>query len=310
MFFSFIICAFSILIIIISKYIWDINIRKLTNLVSIINNGYLEFWNVRDMFEKFWNRVSLFILVVIVGVISYLSIIRLYREVYSVIVIFLTIILFIITMIIMYFIFGVFLLIASKFNEYINKIQNIKTSNKLTLSFMCIAIYSTFLIFLKDKLIIQSYYFIFCGLIINYSVNFDLLLNIIKNPQYLISTTKLRKTIKVNREILKSMWIGAMMLLLFIIMNLFLGVLAINNINNQAYTGSGLANQSRIFDLLYYTIITFTTIGYGDIVPNAPESKVMAIIISFTSVICLIIFISSMLSAGSNYIKNSKNYRV
>ncbi|MBW6411008.1 potassium channel family protein [Clostridium weizhouense] len=80
----------------------------------------------------------------------------------------------------------------------------------------------------------------------------------------------------------------------------------IYNINGEAYLCSVTTNEIGILDLFYYTIVTFTTIGYGDIVPNAPESKVMAIIIAFTSVICLIIFISSILSAKSNFKKKLK----
>ena len=214
---------------------------------------------------------------------------------------------FIIINICIYYIFGMSLFVVSKFNGYISKIQNAKIINRLTFSFMCTIVYGTFLIFVKEKLIIQSYYFILSGLIVNYIVNFDLLLKVIKNPKELIGNIKLRQTINVKKEALKNMWSGTIMVIFFIIINLFLGVLTIYNIDSNAYFCTINSNQIDVLDLVYYTIVTFTTIGYGDIVPNALESKVMAIIISFTSVICLIIFISSMLSAGSNYIRNSRN---
>ena len=47
---------------------------------------------------------------------------------------------------------------------------------------------------------------------------------------------------------------------------------------------------------MYYTIITFSTIGYGDIYPISPVAKFMSMVISLTSFICLTIFVSSILS--------------
>ena len=63
------------------------------------------------------------------------------------------------------------------------------------------------------------------------------------------------------------------------------------------------ANANGYFDLFYYTIITFTTIGYGDIIPTTMPAKVLAIIISVTSVVCLTIFLGSILSY-----KDKQNY--
>ncbi|MDB2111811.1 potassium channel family protein, partial [Clostridium paraputrificum] len=50
------------------------------------------------------------------------------------------------------------------------------------------------------------------------------------------------------------------------------------------------------FDLFYYTIVTFTTIGFGDISPVSNLAKFMAIVISITSIICLTIFLGSIFS--------------
>lgn len=83
-----------------------------------------------------------------------------------------------------------------------------------------------------------------------------------------------------------------------IIIKLFLCVLMISNVYKDPYYSTILSSSSNIsnFDLFYYTVIAFTTIGYGDIVPNSIPSKIIAIIIAFTSVFCLILFVSSMLS--------------
>lgn len=50
-------------------------------------------------------------------------------------------------------------------------------------------------------------------------------------------------------------------------------------------------------------MITFTTVGYGDIVPLTVEAKIIAIIISVTSVICLTVFLSSVLSIKEDEIE-------
>ena len=48
--------------------------------------------------------------------------------------------------------------------------------------------------------------------------------------------------------------------------------------------------------LFYYTIITFTTVGYGDIVPITMEAKIVSSLISITNIICITIFLSTILS--------------
>ena len=46
----------------------------------------------------------------------------------------------------------------------------------------------------------------------------------------------------------------------------------------------------------YWTLTTVTTVGYGDISPISPVAKFMSIVISMTSILCLTIFVSSVLS--------------
>lgn len=79
--------------------------------------------------------------------------------------------------------------------------------------------------------------------------------------------------------------IASILMVGLIVLNLFLAVCFINGAEVGAFT-----NTPNNFDLFYYTIITFTTIGYGDIVPISIGAKIISIVISVTSVICLIIF--------------------
>ena len=86
----------------------------------------------------------------------------------------------------------------------------------------------------------------------------------------------------------------AVILLVMVIISLYLGVCFINIGSDNAYI-----NNPTYYDLFYYTIITFATIGYGDICPVSTIAKFMSIVISLTSIICLTIFVSSMLSYKS-----------
>lgn len=59
---------------------------------------------------------------------------------------------------------------------------------------------------------------------------------------------------------------------------------------------SAFTNAKWKFDLFYYTIITFSNIGYEDIVPNIFLAKVISILTSVKSVVCISVFLSSILS--------------
>ena len=85
--------------------------------------------------------------------------------------------------------------------------------------------------------------------------------------------------------------IASILIVIMIILNLFLAVCLINSDN----PGSFSYNPNN-FDLFYYTLITFTTIGYGDITPISIPAKIIAIVISITSVMCITIFLSTILS--------------
>ena len=54
-----------------------------------------------------------------------------------------------------------------------------------------------------------------------------------------------------------------------------------------------------LFDAFYFVTISFGTIGYGDIIPLCTFSKAVSILITFTSITCIGVMLSSFLSAGS-----------
>ena len=64
------------------------------------------------------------------------------------------------------------------------------------------------------------------------------------------------------------------------------------------YVDAYSINNPNIFDLFYYVVITFGTIGYGDIYPTSYYTKAIAILIVFTSISCISIMLSSFLSVS------------
>lgn len=79
-------------------------------------------------------------------------------------------------------------------------------------------------------------------------------------------------------------------ILSMVVMNLYLLVLWNHIFFPGTYEGVGWDG------LLYYTIISFTTVGYGDITPHGFWGKLIAVVIAITSVVSLVIFLGSVLS--------------
>ncbi len=59
-------------------------------------------------------------------------------------------------------------------------------------------------------------------------------------------------------------------------------------------------------EALYFTAITFTTIGYGDIYPTQFPSQLLSVIFALSSVFILIIYIASLLSLIGNANQNNR----
>lgn len=189
----------------------------------------------------------------------------------------------IISFIIVHYCVGYILLISSKIHRFIYKVED-KT---LKIDFICsYFITSTFLAVLvlfpdnfKDHIFLGLLMVIIC-----YYLNLKVLLTILVKPTNV-------KSAKEEETSFARLMIASILLLVMLILNLYLAVCFVNSIGESVYL-----NSNGYFDLFYYTIITFTTIGYGDIIPTTIPAKIVAIIISVTSVICLTVFLSSVLS--------------
>jgi hypothetical protein len=90
-------------------------------------------------------------------------------------------------------------------------------------------------------------------------------------------------------------------LLLGLVYSLILGV--IHKIHPEAFNFPEVVNTAinRTSDYLYYGFVTFTTLGYGDISPQIPVAKSMAILTSVSGQIYLAVIIALLVGkyAGS-----------
>lgn len=193
-------------------------------------------------------------------------------------------ILFILMMIFgIYIAIGYLLLSSSRIFRLLSKVEDFSMKYDMLISYFIINTYFTVLI-VFPKQFEQSYLIGLIGVTICYIMNLRVLIKIINNPERInISDGRVRNFTSTS--------VLSILILIMMVLNLFLAVCFINSADVNSYSG----NPSN-FDLFYYTIITFTTIGYGDIVPITIMAKIMSIIISTTSVVCITIYLSSVLS--------------
>lgn len=194
----------------------------------------------------------------------------------------------IIIFVLIYFIVGYFMYSTKKIYKFLYKIEDKNTKTDLIISFFIISIYTTILILFPEQFA-QIYIIGLVGVSISYILNLKVLIRVIRSPEIIEVEIENGSKIKFT-----DVSIVAIILLIMVIFSLYLGVCFINSGDIGVYT-----NNPTYYDLFYYTIITFSTIGYGDICPISPVAKFMSMVISLTSFICLTIFVSSILSYKS-----------
>lgn len=207
----------------------------------------------------------------------------------------LTICVFILLLSAMYFLLGIPLLIFTRIENLIQTIHQHKLSYRFLISSYISFMYAVLYIMIPEDMI-QNGVMVFIGLGISYTLNMIMLVNISMEPLRCFHC-ELYKQGKVEQKYpLKVVLSGAIILVVLIVVNLFLAVNLINQLFPGAYINMYNGGSVSGFDLFYYTVISFTTIGYGEIVPQCLESRLMAVVIAYTSVMCLVIFISSVMS--------------
>lgn len=90
----------------------------------------------------------------------------------------------------------------------------------------------------------------------------------------------------------KNLWKATILIIIMFVLTLtafsYIGVL-------HFATGFNVSELSY-FDILYYTVVTFATAGYGDIVPVNMYNKAITILTLSTSVVTITVLLSTMLS--------------
>lgn len=248
-----------------------------------INNTYKEIFTEKNKVMKFTHGgifIVSEILVIITVIRSSIKYIVVEKTIIHILIALIIIFLILVTI---HFTIGYMLLITTAIQKFIVKVEDTDLKIYLLISYFILSTY--FAVFLFDPTEFEQIYIIgLIGLATSYLLNFRILIKLIKNPKHIKSKNKDQNT---HTRIV----VVSILLLFMIILNLYLATCLINQAFPEAFS-----NNPTNFDLFYYTIITFTTIGYGDIIPLNNPAKIMSMIISFSSVVCITIFLSTVLS--------------
>ncbi len=198
--------------------------------------------------------------------------------------------LWILSLSVIYLLIGIFSALFLKIVDIIGNVKNDQIAAKMMMSFLQLSML-IFFSSVSESEMKENLLFLLLGVVICYILNIEILFKVVQNPFCLVGGKNQHKH-KDNILII----ISAILILLMFVANMYLSVLWVYYSYDGAYICSTGDNVITKWKLLYYTIISFTTIGYGDISPAIFESQVVSILIAITSVLCLVVFVSSVLS--------------
>ena len=271
---------------VVSKRINTYKIKRVKILINQINNQYKYLFKVRTQYINFYQWLILFIsqAFVVYALVRYI-VKKIFRYVEENYILFGKTLTIIVLILFLYFVIGYLLLSISKIYKFLYKIEDKVTKTDLLISYFIISMYMTILIIFPREFA-KNYKIGLVGVTLSYFLNLKVLFRIIRSPEITDFKGQTKKT-----DGLDSVGVMAVIVLLMVVISLALAVCFISCSGQGVYT-----NNPTFFDLFYYTIITFATVGYGDISPVSPVAKFMSIVISMTSILCLTVFISSVLS--------------
>ncbi|HRH40405.1 MAG TPA: potassium channel family protein [Pyrinomonadaceae bacterium] len=117
----------------------------------------------------------------------------------------------------------------------------------------------------------------------------------------LIGITENGKTLSPNSFLKK---IG--LLIIFVLTNFAINFLWIYKINPNSFNGITAGNYSEQFvDFFYFSITTFVTVGYGDIVPRIIAAKIL-VIFEISMNIIILVFVFANYGNVSREMENNK----
>ena len=271
---------------VVSKRINTYKIKKVKTLIHQIYNQYKYLFKGKSEYINFYQWLILFIsqAFVVYALVRYI-VKKIFRYVEENYILFGKTLTIIVLILFLYFVIGYLLLSISKIYKFLYKIEDKVTKTDLLISYFIISMYMTILIIFPGEFA-KNYKIGLVGVALSYFLNLKVLLRIIRSPEITDFKGQTKKT-----DGLDSVGVMAVIVLLMVVISLALAVCFISCSGEGVYT-----NNPTFFDLFYYTIITFATVGYGDISPVSPIAKFMSIVISMTSILCLTVFISSVLS--------------
>ena len=271
---------------VVSKRINTYKIKRVKILIKQINNQYKYLFKGKSEDINFYQWLILFIsqAFVVYALVRYI-VKKIFRYVEENYILFGKTLTIIVLILFLYFVIGYLLLSISKIYKFLYKIEDKVTKTDLLISYFIISMYMTILIIFPGEFA-KNYKIGLVGVTLSYFLNLKVLLRIIRSPEITDFKGQTKKT-----DGLDSVGVMAVIVLLMVVISLALAVCFISCSGQGVYT-----NNPTFFDLFYYTIITFATVGYGDISPVSPVAKFMSIVISMTSILCLTVFLSSVLS--------------
>ena len=261
-------------------------IRKtFTKTIKDINCTYKEMFKSKSILNKLLNG-GIVILSDIFGLAFAFAIVSRYVNLLlsPILVIAIKVLITIIIFLVIHYAIGYVLLVTSRIQRFIHKVEDKNLKVDFLLSYFIIITFLAILLIFPEHFS-KSAVFGLISLTICYILNLRVLLKLMISPSVI-------KSVNEDSTSISRVVSAAILILIMLVLNLFLAVCFVNSLGNNVYL-----NASGNFDLFYYTLITFTTIGYGDIIPTTILAKALAIIISLTSVMCLTIFLSKILSA-------------
>lgn len=80
----------------------------------------------------------------------------------------------------------------------------------------------------------------------------------------------------------------------------FLGIVVATQIEANAFLNQITSEPPELADQLYFSFVTLTTLGYGDIVPTNALAKLIVMLSSLSGVLYLAVFISALIGSASS----------
>lgn len=99
-------------------------------------------------------------------------------------------------------------------------------------------------------------------------------------------------------------------LLYFVAFSLVGVTIVMGSLSFYIVEGKSNPNVSNPFDAIWWTVVTLTTVGYGDTVPGTPLGKVVAITLMLSGVILMAVFAGVMTQTMIGYLLDVREERV